>query len=190
MDENLYNGSYYIQKTAPPRESPEAMTVAGDDGSSSADRYQVGNGCLIDQLVGQYKANRAGLGDLLDRFHLQKASLSIFKNNFYPSLQDHYNSMRTFAYGDEAGSVICSYPEGGRPAVPFPYWSECMTGFEYQLAAILYDYGHKREATEVIAAIRKRHDGTRRNPFNEPECGSFYARSMASWALLEIWKDN
>jgi uncharacterized protein (DUF608 family) len=187
VDLHLYNGSYYFQIPKDPNGPLEPMTVAGDGGSSSADRYQVGNGCLVDQLVGQYKANRAGLGDLLDRYHLANASLEIFKNNYNASLQDHYNSMRTFAYADEAGTVICSYPQGGRPKIPFPYWSECMTGFEYQLAVLLLDYGHREEAQRVVQAIRIRHDGKRRNPFNEPECGSFYARAMASWALLEAW---
>jgi non-lysosomal glucosylceramidase len=35
-----------------------------------------------------------------------------------------------------------------------------------------------------VTALRKRHDGYRRNPWNEVECGHHYARSMASWALL------
>lgn len=35
-----------------------------------------------------------------------------------------------------------------------------------------------------IKAVRDRHDGVKRNPWNEVECGNHYARSMASWALI------
>jgi hypothetical protein len=35
-----------------------------------------------------------------------------------------------------------------------------------------------------VQAVRDRHDGYRRNPWNEVECGHHYARSMSSWALL------
>jgi len=40
---------------------------------------------------------------------------------------------------------------------------------------------------KVVKAIRDRHDGLKRNPFNEPECGHNYARSMASWNVLLAW---
>ena len=40
------------------------------------------------------------------------------------------------------------------------------------------------EGLEIVGEIRKRYDGSRRNPFNEMECGSNYARSMASYSLL------
>ncbi len=96
--------------------------------------------------------------------------------------------MRTFATADESGTLICAYPEGERPEEPFPYWAECMTGFEYQLAVLLLDYGLKKEAVQVVEAVRGRHNGANRNPFNEPECGSYYARAMASWALLDAWR--
>ena len=185
IDSHLYNGSFYIQRSDPSKGGWAEMT--GGMGKTDHPPFQIGPGCLIDQLVGQYKANRAGLGDLLDTYHIKTALKSIHKNNFRHNFRDHYHNMRTFVAQDDAGTLICSYPDGGRPAVPFPYWGECMTGFEYQLAVLLLDYGFKKEGLEVAKAVRDRHDGRKRNPFNEPECGSFYARSMASWALLDAW---
>lgn len=185
VDSHLYNGEYYIQKGLPSKAKFADMT--GGVGETNTPPFQVGPGCLIDQLVGQYKANRVGLGDLLDRFHIETTLKSIFKNNYRKDFRDHYHNMRTFVGLDEQGTLICSYPHGGRPAVPFPYWGECMTGFEYQLAVLLLDYGMRDEGLMVAKAVRDRHDGRRRNPFNEPECGSFYARAMCSWGLLDAW---
>jgi uncharacterized protein (DUF608 family) len=187
VDAHLYNGRYYVQTFAPPKSAPAPMTALSNEHQSAAPRFQVGKGCLIDQLAGQYKANRAGLGNLLDGFHIRTAAASIFRYNFRRHFRDHYNNMRTFATADEQGTLICSYPDEGRPEQPFPYWSECMTGFEYQLAVLLLDCGLKDEAVQVVEAVRGRHAGSNRNPFNEPECGSYYARSMASWALLDAW---
>src|SRR5690606_27376078 len=36
----------------------------------------------------------------------------------------------------------------------------------------------------VVKAVRDRHDGRKRNPWNEAEFGHHYARSMSSWSLL------
>jgi hypothetical protein len=43
------------------------------------------------------------------------------------------------------------------------------------------------EGMACIAAVRERYDGERRNPWNEFECGNNYARSMASYALLNAF---
>ncbi len=187
MDEHLFNGRYYIQIIQPPKGEIIPITTLSGEYRNPNPRFQVGNGCLIDQLVGQYKANRAGLGDLLDRSHIRTALKHIFQYNFRENFRDHYNNMRTFAIADESGTLICTWPDGDRPEAPLSYWSECMTGFEYQLAVLLLDYGFKKEAEMVAKAVRDRHNGANRNPFNEPECGSYYARCMASWALLEAW---
>lgn len=188
VDHNLFNGEYYEQRVRPFSGTPAEHSTLGDEWSKSEPAFQIGKGCLVDQLVGQYKANRVGLGDLFDRYHIKAAVHSVFKYNYKEDFRDHYNNMRTFATGDEKGTLIASYPHGGRPEVPFPYWGECMTGFEYQAAVLLLDYGFKSEGVKVAQAVRERHNGKARNPFNEPECGSYYARAMAAWALLEAYE--
>ena len=88
---------------------------------------------------------------------------------------------------DEAGSVICDYPEGAeKPKIPIPYCEETMTGFEYSFAGLLCSRGKIEDGIKVVKAIRDRFDGEKRNPWNEFECGSNYARSMASYALVPI----
>jgi non-lysosomal glucosylceramidase len=64
------------------------------------------------------------------------------------------------------------------------YSDEVWTGIEYHVAAHLIYEGLAAEGLELVEAVRARHDGVRRNPWDEVECGHHYARSMASWALL------
>jgi hypothetical protein len=40
------------------------------------------------------------------------------------------------------------------------------------------------EGLDVVRTCRARYDGRVRNPFNEYECGHWYARAMSSYALL------
>ena len=92
--------------------------------------------------------------------------------------------MRSYVLNDESALVMASYPRGNRPARPFPYFNEVMTGFEY-VAAIGLLYEDELEAgLKCIKAIRDRYDGRKRSPFNEAECGHHYARAMASWAAI------
>jgi hypothetical protein len=44
--------------------------------------------------------------------------------------------------------------------------------------------GLLEEGLTVVRAARSRYDGLVRNPWNEYECGSYYARAMSSYALL------
>ena len=180
MDANLFNGSYYEQKITDPK------TFQYLDMTNPATKippFQLGNGCLVDQLVGQYMAHICGLGYLGNKANIQTASKSVMTNNFMPDFSDHFNNMRSYAMGNESGLLMASWPKG-RLEVPFPYFSEVMTGFEYAAAVEMIYEGQKDDALKCIQAIRDRHNGSKRNPFSEPECGHHYARSMASWAAI------
>ncbi len=190
VDNNLYNGKYYIQKYIKPSPKVAEFTVLDEEYKRERPRFQTEQGCLVDQLVGQYKANRCSLGNLLDEGHIRTTLKAIFDNNYRPSLRDHYNNLRTYATADEGGTLICTFNGVERPDYPLPYWSECMTGLEYQFAALLLDYGFQEEGVKVVKTARDRHTGANRNPFNEPECGSYYARAMAGWALLDAWENS
>jgi hypothetical protein len=45
--------------------------------------------------------------------------------------------------------------------------------------------GEVEKGLEIVRTTRNRYDGRIRNPFNEIEYGSWYARAMSSYALLE-----
>jgi non-lysosomal glucosylceramidase len=183
IDANLFNGEYYIQKVRSIPKDQIAPATIGDMGAERPDKpdFQLGDGCLVDQLVGQYLAEVAELGPLVDPAHIQKTLASIYRYNYKRRLYDHESVQRTFALNDEAALVICDYGSGKRPEVPFPYFAEVMTGFEYQAAAHMLYAGMVSEGVECIENIRRRYDGERRNPWDEAECGHHYARAMASW---------
>jgi hypothetical protein len=147
-------------------------------------KYQYGTGCLADQLLGQYLAHVAGLGYVLDPAHVRKAMGAIAHHNFRTSLTSFANVQRVYALNDESGLVLCTWPKGDRPALPFPYSDEVWTGIEYQVAATLIYNGLVDEGAAIVKAARDRYNGLRRNPWDEEECGHHYARAMSSWALL------
>jgi hypothetical protein len=64
------------------------------------------------------------------------------------------------------------------------YSDEVWTGIEYQVAAHLIGAGMIDEGMTIVMALRSRYDGQTRNPWNEYECGGYYARAMSSYALL------
>lgn len=190
----LFNGKWFIQRidlcdrgVLSPFEPQDKLQSTYWNGERGQLKYQIGEGCEIDQLVGQWHADICGLGRLFDEGQMHTALRSLYDNNFKASLREFVNPWRVFALNDEGGAVMCDYPEGTpKPAIPLPYCEECMTGFEYSLAGLLYAEGYAEEALTVIRAVRDRYDGKKRNPWNEIECGSNYARPMASFAMLPL----
>lgn len=184
-DENLFNGEYYIQKIqVPDKESiPKEQLVGMGSTDYGNPDFQLGEGCLVDQLVGQYLAHVCGLGYLVSKDNISKTLESIMKYNYRNDLSGHFNDMRSFALGNEAALLMASYPKT-RPANPFPYFTEVMTGFEYVAAIGMIYEGQTADGLKCISNIRARYDGRKRSPFDEAECGHHYGRAMASWSAI------
>jgi hypothetical protein len=110
----------------------------------------------------------------------------VHQYNFKVNLHEHANPQRpTYAIGNEGGLLLCSWPKGGMLSLPFVYSNEVWTGIEYQVASHLMLMGETDKALDIVRACRDRYTGEVRNPFNEYECGHWYARAMSSYGMLE-----
>jgi hypothetical protein len=148
-------------------------------------KYQYGSGCISDGVIGLWMARMYGIETPHSRAKIRVALQSIFKNNFKTDLSQHANAQRPgYAMGHEPGLLLCSWPRGAKPTLPFVYSDEVWTGIEYQVASHLIAEGLVEEGLTIVEATRSRYDGRVRNPWNEYECGNYYARAMSSYALL------
>lgn len=199
MENDLYDGEYFIQKikwtglrAADPVEaskismggaySPEALKILQAEGP----KYQYGTGCLSDGILGMWMATVCGLPEMVDNTKVKSHLNSVYKHNLKTDLSDHVNPQRpSYACGDEGGLLLCTWPKGGQLSLPFVYSNEVWTGIEYQVASHLMLKGEVEKGLDIVRECRKRYDGVVRNPFNEYECGHWYARAMSSYALLE-----
>ena len=191
-EKNLFNGEYYEHKIWPVKSAADiapglrhekmgARNLADPD-------FQLGAGCLIDQLLGDFSAWSAGLGFVADRAHAKTTLKTILARCRKPADDDTFNPMRDFALRGETSIRMAWYPEGRLPRSPFPYYQETMTGFEYVVAALMAVNGDQAEAERIVRDIRDRYDGKKRNPFDEAECGHHYARALAAWSVLRAFE--
>lgn len=200
MEEKLFNGEYFYQQVEwdgiaalekmdgnslmNDKYSPEVRALLEKEGP----RYQYGAGCISDGVLGVWLAEISGLTDIIDEAKLRKNLESIYKYNFKRDLSSHANPQRPgYALNHEGGLLLCTWPFGGKPSLPFVYSDEVWTGIEYQVASHLIMKGYLMEGLEIVRALRARYDGRVRNPFNEYECGNWYARAMASYALIQAY---
>jgi hypothetical protein len=196
MDRELFNGDYYEQKVMVQglKNTSLAQTIAQVDDDSPEElkllkkegpKYQYGRGCLSDGVIGAWMAKIYGIETPLQPKNIKRHLASIYRHNYRRDLNAHANPQRPgYAMGHEPGLILCTWPQGGKPTLPFIYSDEVWTGIEYQVASHLIEEGMVQEGLEVVRAVRSRYNGRVRNPFNEYECGSYYARAMASFALL------
>ena len=197
LESKLFDGEYFIQNIqwtgldAPDpvdaqsfvtHYTPEALKILQEEGP----KYQYGKGCLSDGILGSWMTLVCGMPEVVDRLKVKSHLISVHKYNFKKSLSNHVNPQRsTFALGEDGGLLLCTWPKGGKLKLPFVYSNEVWTGIEYQVAAHLMFEGEVEKGLEIVRTCRDRYNGRVRNPFNEYECGAWYARAMASYAMLE-----
>lgn len=170
-DETCWNGEYYVQRI------PEGCDAP----------FQFGNGCVADQLLGQWWAHHLDLGYVLPREHVQSAVKAIHRRNYRRSFLGFKQAPRVFASDHDQGLLVAAYEGVKRPEVPLLYSDEAWTGLEYSFAALCLYEGLTEEALEIVTATRARYDGQQRNPFNEIECGDHYIRALSAWSLPKAW---
>ena len=196
LDKHLFNGEYYDQKvqyrglrnksfaklvSRVNRNSNEVEKLLKKEGP----KYQYGTGCISDGVIGAWMAKIYGIPTPQNRNRVRRTLKAIFQYNFRHDLSDHASTQRPgYALGHEPGLLLCSWPKGDKPTLPFVYSDEVWTGIEYQVASHLIEEGLVKEGLTIVKGVRTRHNGRVRNPWNEYECGNYYARAMSSYAVL------
>jgi len=176
---DLFDGDYFINRVDP----------------KHLDAINSGTGCEIDQVFGQSWAFQVGLPRVLPEKETVSALKSLWRYNFSPDVGPYRAANkpgRWYAMPGEAGLLMCTFPRrdwsfaqaaGKGREVFVGYFNECMNGFEYQAAGHMIWEGLVLEGLAVTRAVHDRYAASRRNPWNEVECGDHYARSMASYGV-------
>jgi uncharacterized protein (DUF608 family) len=176
----LFDGEYFSNQPDP--KHPEAINS--------------GSGCEIDQVFGESWAFQVGLPRVLPEKETRAALKSLWRYNFTPDVGPYraaYKPGRWYAMPGEAGLLMCTFPrsdwdyaqaKGKGADWAAGYFNECMNGFEYQAAGHMIWEGLVTEGLAVTRAVHDRYHASRRNPWNEVECGDHYARSMASYGVF------
>ncbi|MHC4461021.1 MAG: GH116 family glycosyl-hydrolase [Planctomycetota bacterium] len=177
IEEKLFNGEYFIHETDPAH--PKSPGVF--------------NGCEYSQLLGQSWAYQVGLGEILDREKVTTALNSLWKYNFSTDVgpfREVFKNGRWYAMPGEGGLIACTWPHGGKEALTHGsrhfagYLNECQNGYEYGATSLMMWHGMVYRALAHTRTLHDRYHASKRNPWNEIECGDHYARSMASYGLF------
>ena len=187
---NLFNGAYYEHRIVPPKgEIARGLRHASMGARDLSDPdFQLGAGCLVDQLLGDYAARAVGLAPVADPAHARTAIRTIVEKCGRGPDDDLFNPMRDYVLAGERSLRMAWYPPDRMPRSPFPYYTETMTGFEYVVAAWQAMDGDLAGAERTVRNIRDRYDGAKRNPFDEAECGHHYARALDAWTVFRAFE--
>jgi uncharacterized protein (DUF608 family) len=170
MESELYDGEYFIQqiKWKGLRAADPVQVSAGSWNSDYSEearvllekegpKYQYGKGCLSDGVLGSWIAEVCGIKNIIDSSKVTSHLNSVFRYNFKTTLTNHSNPQRpAYAFGDEGGLLLCTWPKGEMLSLPFVYSNEVWTGIEYQVASHLMMMGEVEKGLKIVQAARKR----------------------------------
>ncbi|MDQ2864131.1 MAG: GH116 family glycosyl-hydrolase [Bacteroidota bacterium] len=174
METYLFNGEYFIHR-------PDPAVGKKEIGSF--------NTCHIDQVYGKSWAWQVNLGRILSKEKTMSALHALWKYNYMPDVGPYIKKHpggRFYAVAGEGGMIMNTNPKnednpyGNAKAWQVGYFSECMSGFEHQVAAHMMAEGMHEESLVLTRSIHDRYNAFKRNPFNEIECSDHYGRAMAS----------
>jgi len=158
METKLWNGSYYRLSN----------DYNGDKG--------VDEGCLTDQLIGQWVAHSAGMGQLFEPKKVKSALENILRMSFM----------------DDSFLRNCSWPEHPElyPIHTSNLWVDQAntpwTGVELAFASFLIYENMVDEGLKVIEGVDKRY---RKNGlyWDHQEFGGHYYRPMSAWSIINAF---
>jgi len=178
MEAYLFNGEYFTHR-------PDPAVGKKEIGSF--------NTCHIDQVYGQSWAWQVNLGRILSKEKTMSALRALWKYNYMPDVGPYIKKHpggRFYALAGEGGMIMNTNPSndinpyGNAKAWQVGYFSECMSGFEHQVASHMMAEGMHEESLVLTRSIHDRYHAYKRNPFNEVECSDHYGRAMASYGTF------
>lgn len=155
FEQKLWNGRYY--------------RLYNDVGGERGD---LDEGCLTDQIIGQWANHLSGLGDLFPKGRVRKALRSVLKMSYDP----HY------------GLLNCRWPDDEwLHDIDKNCWSDqantCWTGVELAFASFLLYEGMWRRGIEIIRNVDRRYRKAGMY-WDHQEFGGHYFRPMSAWAIV------
>ncbi len=154
-EDKLWNGEYYL--------------LYNDEGGPKGDKDE---GCLSDQIIGQWTMHHVGFEDLLKKTRIRKALRKIMELSYQP----------------EYGLVNCRWPEDEFfHEVPESCWSDqantCWTGVELAFASFLIYEGMVKDGLKIVKRIDDRYRDFGMY-WDHQEWGGHYYRPMSAWMIL------
>lgn len=174
VETTLFNGEYFAD-------------IADPTHPDSAGPY---GACHIDQLMGQGWAWHAGLGEIVAPTQTASALDAIWKANVTTDVAPYrvqFAKGRRYAMDGEGGTLMGTYPRGfdAKALQGYgEYFNEVWSGSEHFLAGTLMWHGDALRALAVERLVDDRYSLPKRNPWDECECGSHYARALASYGVF------
>ncbi len=153
MEDKLWNGEFY-------RISND---YHGEHGKNE--------GCLTDQMIGQWIAHQSGLGYIHNKERIRKAMKSILSISYR---KDYFLKN----YGEKGKWLLDVAPERWVDQANTPW-----TGVELAFASFLLYEGLYEDAMKVIKTVDHRYREEQLY-WNHIECGGHYFRPMSSWAII------